>query len=172
MPILEQIKLAQLTLIPVDQDTSPLFFSEAQKPELFDELGFKAMPTRPKLEQFLKDGRLQVWLVKKAQNNADVGFAGFVGYDGPPYVFFYLQEFNVDLIQETIVGLACYYFKTTTEPTLFLFLPVDDANEHEDIISEAGFDRLDELPTMTNSEETAFVMERATYLSYYSGDEN
>ncbi len=149
-------------------------FKDFQAPELYQLTGIKKPPTRVDfIEDVQTDQSLIVWdIVPEGENNA-IGYALYVAYDGPPYFAFYTADGKIDLdiAQDAALLMVHAFFKFTDERSLHTFVPQPVDDEIDARLVEAGFDRIEEHPTIDLTKEGAYVMERHTYESYY-GDEN
>jgi hypothetical protein len=171
-PTIDRLEGDLVTLVRV-QDFE-LLFERFQNPKLYRLTGIKKAPTRKDFEDdVLNDQTLIVWDVVPEGESESIGYAFYVAYDGPPYFqyFPFSGVIDLDIGQDAALLMVHAFFKFTKHPRLHTFIPQPVSDEIDARLIEAGFDRIDEHPTVNLSKEGAYVMERFTYEAYYADEE-
>lgn len=155
-------------------DDFELLFKRFQDPNLYRITGIKKPPTRVDFEEdVLTDQSLIVWDIIPEGENASIGYALYVAYDGPPYfqIFPFNGILDLDIAQDAALLMVHAFFKYTKLKALHTFLPQPVSDDIDARLVEAGFDRIEEHPTVDLTQEGAYVMERHTYDAYYGDEE-
>ena len=142
---------------------------------MYEEAGYSKPLSKDRiLEAIDDDGQLLIWEVFLTESETHLGYAVYVAYDGPPYVFlrFLSEEYeDEDIARDALVELVKGFFENTEESELYFFLDRALCEEYEGPLMDCGFDVDDSLPTIDHEEEAAFVLLRTTYEAYY-GEES
>ncbi len=168
---LDEIEGGQATLTRVR--ASPKLVEEFKKrPNLRKVCGIQKDQDLAFFKYLMADDELLllIWDITPSSVGKSIGYACFVGYDGPPFITFYYfdEEPHLDVSRELLEAMIQVFFnEAPDEPSLYFYLPrpVDD-DIHAHLI-EGGFDVFDDNPTLDNDEVACYVLERYTYDAYY-----
>lgn len=155
-------------------DDFELLFKRFQDPAIYKLTGIKKPPTRVDFEEdVVTDQTLIVWDIIPEGESESIGYAIYVAYDGPPYFAFHMfhGKIDLDIAQDASLLMVHAFFKFTEEARLHTFVPQPVDDEIDARLIEAGFDRIEEHPTVDLTKEGAYVMERYTYEAYYDDEE-
>ena len=170
----ETVEGALSTLKRLDEKRINDLHKRFQEPRLYIMAGLRNPPQLKDLRSDLIDESLWLWEIFPQGREKPAGFAGIVGYSGPPFVFVYFDDNKIDLeiARDAIVQLAQGFFKETEEEALWLYQPRPVDPKINDMLIEGGFDPYeeDELPGVDLKKEAAFRMERHTWTAYYGED--
>ena len=141
---------------------------------LYSDAGLRKPPSKRDLREDMEEGELFIFDRLPEDSHRSVGYAGIVGYSGPPYVsVHYHQEDSpdLDMAREAFLLLAHVFFQRTEEEQLWTYHPKPVPDEIQDLLLEGGFDAWDtHVPGIDNETTAAFIMFRHTYLAYYSDE--
>jgi hypothetical protein len=166
---------ALLSLVPVGVGEVDRLARDFQVESLYSDAGLHKPPTAQSLREDLEDRELFICDMVPEERDESVGYAGIVGYSGPPYVFVHYREgypLDLDMAQEAFLLLAHAFFQHTNEERLWTYYskPVPDAIH--DALIEGGFDAWETtVPGIDNANTACYILERNTYDAYY-GDED
>ncbi|MDP7038923.1 MAG: hypothetical protein QGI45_07185 [Myxococcota bacterium] len=145
-----------------------------QQKDLHEEAGYsKPLSKERILEAVDDDNQLFIWEIFLSEDRSHLGYAVYVAYDGPPYVFLHFftdDETQESLARDTLVVVIRGFFEYTTEEELYFFIDREMCEKFEGPLMDCGFDVDDTLPTINHDEEAAFVLLRTTYDVYYGED--
>ena len=143
--------------------------------DMHEEAGYsKPMSKDRLLEAIDDDGQLFIWEIFLSEDSTHTGYAVYVGYDGPPYVFLHFfagEEIDESIARDALIVVVQAFFQNTEEAELYFFLARELCEAYEGPLMDCGFDVDDLLPTINHEEEAAFVLLRTTYDAYY-GEES
>lgn len=161
-----------VTLKRIQRAGWPAILERFQTPELYDMAGLKKAPEQAALFEDLDEDELLVFDIVPHEGGISVGYAVFVHYDGPPYVFtyFFSGELDIDFASDAILQMVLAFFQYTEEPRLYTFLPKPVPDDIHDRLLEGGFDHVEDYPVIDNDEETCYCLERFTYEAYYQDE--
>jgi len=165
-----------VTLKRVDEQSVDRLHDNLNIRAFYREIGRRRMPTRAELlDDMFDDERLWVWEVRQADDEDTlVGYAGFVAYSGPTYIFYFSLELPVDfdIAQDCFMQLVPRFFRTTEDSILYTYVekPVDE--RLDEMLVEGGFDPIDDVPAVDPTEIAVYAMERHTYEAYYGDEES
>ncbi len=163
-----------VTLKRVDESTTPLLHEHLQVRKFYREIGRRHIPTVKELNDDLFDDQmLFVWQVYLGEEERHVGYAGFVAYSGPPYIFYFSLELPVEyeIAQDCFQELVPLFFRDSEEPLLYTYVEKPVSEQLDELLVEGGFDALESVPAIDNNAIAVYAMERHTYEAYY-GDED
>lgn len=171
----ETLEGALATLKRLDEKRINELHQRFQEPRLYMMAGLRNPPQLKDLRSDLIEEDLWVWDVFPEGKDKPIGYAGIVGYSGPPYVFVFFFDGKVDreMARDVVIQLAHGFFRETEEDALWFYhaRPVDP--QVQEMLIEGGFDPYEDevLPGVDLTKEAAFRMERHTYVAYY-GEES
>ncbi|MEL6547229.1 MAG: hypothetical protein AAFQ82_21575 [Myxococcota bacterium] len=145
-----------------------------QTEELYDSAGLKKPPEKNLLFEDLDEEELIVFDVIPHDDSKAVGYGVFVNYDGPPYIFVYFFNgtLDVDFAGDAMLQMVLAFFQNSDEPRLYTFVPQPVPEDIHDRLLEAGFDFIDDYPSINTEEEACYRLERFTYEAYYQDEED
>lgn len=151
----------------------PEILERFQAPELYDSAGLKKPPEQQPLYEDLDEDELIVFDVTPHDEGEAVAYAVFVNYDGPPYIFVYFfnGQLDVDFAGDAMLQMVLAFFQNTEESRLYTFLPRPVSEDVHDKLLESGFDYIEDYPAIDNDEEACYCLERFTYEAYYQDEE-
>jgi hypothetical protein len=144
-------------------------------PLLYTTAGFKDAPSEDRLRDLLIEREhLILWHTMRRGESVSSGYCGWSYFSGPAFLFFMPADdapLDLIVISEALEMVGVAYFKFTEGQQLFMYIdkPIEE-DIHETLV-ECGFDPIDELPTIDNETEGAYVLKRATFEAYYGGGE-
>ena len=142
--------------------------------DMYEEAGYsKPLSKERILEAIDDDDQLFVWEIFLSEDQSHLGYAVYVAYDGPPYVFLHFFAENGDeesIARDALIVFSHAFFEYTEQAELYFFLERDLCEAYEGPLMDCGFDVDDTLPTINHDEEAAFVLLRTTYEAYYGED--
>ncbi len=175
--IAETLEGESVVLERVSPDDVDELLGHLQDRRFYLEAGLHRPPKREVLLDDLTEGELGVWRLIPSGEDKAIGYAGIIGYSGPPYAFVYYFDANMrdlDLAQEAMALVVKAFFEhISDQDQLWAYQdkPVDD--EVHSRLVEGGFDLVeDEVPGIDGRQVACYLMERHTYAAYYGdGDD-
>jgi hypothetical protein len=164
-----------ITLERVGEADIDTLFQRFQEPNIYMLTGLKKPPTRANFEEdVITDQTLIVWEMIPEGTRKSVGYSMFVTYDGPPYVAFFFEDgkLDIEIAGDAMQLLVHAFFKYQEEPQLFTFVLQPVPEEVHARLTEAGFDLMEDHPTVDPKKEATYVIERHTYNAYYGEEED
>lgn len=144
-----------------------------QKASLFGAAGLRKAPKLESLRADLDEDDLLLWHIIPEDEKAAVGYAGYVTYSGPPFIFVYFfnEIFDLDLSRDCFGQMVHAFFQNTSEESLYTYVPQPVPDNVHDLLLENGFDFVEEgIPGVDPKKEGVFRMERATYKAYHTDE--
>ncbi len=145
-----------------------------QEPKFYYAAGLRKPPQLKDLRADLIDEELWVWEIFPEGKTQAVGYAGVVCYSGPPFIFvtFFAHD-EPEMARDAMLQIVQGYFTHFDEEQLWFYHPKPVPERVHDMLVEGGFDPYEEdhLPGIDLTKETAYRMERHTFVAYY-GDES
>tara|TARA_Y100001968_G_C19076782_1_gene581075 strand:- start:85 stop:666 length:582 start_codon:yes stop_codon:yes gene_type:complete len=145
-------------------------------PAFHSTAGFESPPSKETLQQLLfEENMLILWHTFPAGSTQSIGYSGWSYCSGPAFLFFmptHTPELDLILVSEAMEMITHAFFSFTPLNELFIYVdrPVDD-DIHATLV-ESGFDPWDELPTINNEVEAAYIMKRSTFHAYFGEGED
>ena len=171
----EIVEGALATLKRLDEKRVNDIHKRFQEPRLYGMAGLRKPPQLKDVRSDLIDESLWLWEIFPEGKDKACGFAGIVGYSGPPYVFVYYFDNKTDLemSRDIVVQLAQGFFKESEEEQLWFYHSRPVPPGIHDMLVEGGFDPYEDevLPGIDLKKEAAYRMERHTWTAYY-GEES
>lgn len=158
----------------VGEDQFDELFQRFQDPLIYALTGLRKPPNRKDFEEdVITDQSLIVWDMLPEGSRKSIGYAMFVTYDGPPYLAFYFEDgkFDIDMAGDAMLMMVHAFFKHLEEPQLFTYVMQPVPDEVHARLTEAGFDLIEDHPTVDPKKEATYVIERHTYQAYYGEEE-
>jgi hypothetical protein len=162
------------TLKRVKEPGFDAVFERFQDDRYYGTCGLKKPPTRRDLlNDMFDDETLVVWELFPEGGDTAVGYLFYVAFDGPPYieVVFFDGALDLTLARDAMALAVQAFFTHTEEAQLHTFVPQPVSEEVHELLTEGGFDLVEEHPTVDLKKEAAYVMERHTYEAYYGEQE-
>jgi hypothetical protein len=165
---------ALLSLVPVGVDEVDRLARDFQVEGLHSDAGLHKPPTAQSLREDLEDRELFICDMIPEESDDSVGYAGIVGYSGPPYLFVHYREGlspDLDMAQEAFLLLAQAFFQHTNEERLWTYQPKPVPDAIHDALIEGGFDAWETtVPGIDNANTACYILERHTYDAYYNDE--
>lgn len=163
-----------VTLRRVDEDSAALLHEHLSIRAFYKEIGRRHIPSLVELRDDLFDDlTLYVWQVHLTEEERMVGYAGFVAYSGPTYLFYFSLAPDVDyeVAQDCYQKLIPLFFRETDDAILYTYVEKPVPEQVDELLLEGGFDLLEGVPGVDEKETAVYAMERHTFEAYFGEDE-